>query len=137
MTPNPDTLSDVLGRLETCAEHMLCNALNLEGDFEPDEPNADLYRRVVADQKQWHADLLVAISSLRGSGGWRLVPVEPTAEMLSARARLGQEYAEDRQPVSSRYGFQRPMYPAVVREMWFAMIAAAPSLPPPPEKGTR
>lgn len=74
MTPEQDA---VRARLEECAEHLLCNALNLEQDFKPIDPNADLYRKVVADQKQWSADLRALLSCLDAQDRrWRPIKSE-------------------------------------------------------------
>ena len=51
-------------RLNGCAEHLECNALNLEADTLDGDPNADFYRAEAAKQLQWSKDLRTVLSAL-------------------------------------------------------------------------
>ncbi len=58
--------------------------------------------------------------------GWRLVPIEPTSEMLKEGGHANSEWLNDNAPIGeARYA--RPM-----QSVWAGMLAAAPVLPASP-----
>jgi hypothetical protein len=54
-----------LKRLEEEIELQLCDAANLEGDFEADDPNAGVYTATVARHRQIASDLRTLLTSYR------------------------------------------------------------------------
>jgi hypothetical protein len=138
MTPNPDTLSDVLGRLttfEAALDRDWTAALATAYDTDPGSE----IRPYAEARAALKADLRTAISSLRGSGGWRPIeeaPKDGTPVDLWMRhedrelRRADSCWDVDHQEWRFRDGFRESQY------VHAPVITHFQPLPPPPEKGT-
>ena len=99
MTNSPEaSLEEAVKRLEEEIEIQLCDAANLEGDFEADDPNAGVYTATVARHRQIASDLRTLLTSYRAQAAlleeaeeklrtrWELLI--PVGEVVDLKAQL-------------------------------------------------
>ena len=100
--PNPEkpmtNIDAAVERLNGCAEHLECNALNLEADTLDGDPNADFYQQEAAKQLQWSKDLRTILSAL-----------------ATTQAELVKVKGETNIPV---FDLARVLYEARIKDAW-------------------